>query len=76
MSPYERGRILHKIGDLILENIDEFAYLESIDNGKPMAVARAADCTLSAACFHYYAGMATKVYGLGVPVSMMPKDQF
>ena len=35
MSPSARGRIIWKIGDLILENLDELAQLESLDNGKP-----------------------------------------
>ncbi|HEX4636165.1 MAG TPA: aldehyde dehydrogenase family protein, partial [Rhizomicrobium sp.] len=33
MSPSARGRIVHKIGDLILEHLDELAQLESLDNG-------------------------------------------
>jgi phenylacetaldehyde dehydrogenase len=38
MTPSERGRILWRIGDLILEHVDELAQLESLDNGKPLAV--------------------------------------
>ena len=37
MSPSARGRIIHKIGDLILEHLDELAQLESLDNGKPFS---------------------------------------
>jgi len=40
----QRGRIIHKLGDLILEHLDEFALLESLDNGKPYAVAKAPTC--------------------------------
>ena len=40
MSPSVRGRIIHRIGDLILEHLDELAQLESLDNGKPFSVAR------------------------------------
>ena len=43
MMPSERGRLIWKIGDLILENADELAELESLDNGKPKTVAAAAD---------------------------------
>ncbi len=39
MSPSERGRIIWRIGDLILEHVDELAQLESLDNGKPFVVA-------------------------------------
>ena len=72
MSPSQRGRILWKIGDLILENLEELAQLEAIDNGKPITVARAADVPLAADLFHYMAGWATKIEGhtisLSVPV--------
>ena len=63
MSTSERGKIIWKIGDLILANADELAELESVDNGKPLAVARAADVPLSADLFHYMAGWATKITG-------------
>src|ERR1044071_4412139 len=36
----QRGKIIHKIGDLILENLEEFALLESLDNGKPYTLAK------------------------------------
>jgi phenylacetaldehyde dehydrogenase len=35
MTPSERGRIIWRIGDLILEHAQELAQLESLDNGKP-----------------------------------------
>ena len=52
MTPSQRGRIIHRIGDLILEHADELAVLEALDNGKPKAVAKAADVTLAADMFH------------------------
>ena len=48
MIPSERGKLIWKIGDLILENLDELAELESIDNGKPISVAKVADIPLAA----------------------------
>ena len=63
MSPFGAGRIIWKIGDLIRENLEELAQLESLDNGKPIAVARAADVPLAADLFHYMAGWATKIEG-------------
>ena len=63
MTPSERGRLVWKIGDLILEHTDELAQLESLDNGKPFVVAQAADVPLAADLFHYMAGWATKIEG-------------
>src|ERR1700726_4174283 len=43
MTPSERAKVIWRIGDLISKYTDELAELESLDNGKPMAVARGAD---------------------------------
>ena len=74
MSPSERGRIIWRIGDLILEHVDELAQLESLDNGKPYAVAKGADVPLAADLFHYMAGWATKIEGntINISVPYMP----
>jgi phenylacetaldehyde dehydrogenase len=69
MSPSARGRMIHRIGDLILENLDELAQLESLDNGKPFSVARVADVPLSADMFHYMSGWATKIEGKHIAIS-------
>src|SRR5271169_4658765 len=78
MTPSERGRIIWRIGDLILEHLDELAQLESLDNGKPFAVAQAADVPLSADMFHYMAGWATKIEGNTIDISVpyMPGANF
>ena len=60
LGPAERGKIIWRIGDAILEHLDELAELESLDNGKPISVAKAADVPLAADMFHYMAGWATK----------------
>ena len=78
MTPSERGRIIWRIGDLILEHLDELAQLESLDNGKPFAVAQAADVPLAADLFHYMAGWATKIEGntINISVPYMPGANF
>jgi phenylacetaldehyde dehydrogenase len=78
MTPSDRGRLIWKIGDLILEHADELAQLESLDNGKPVAVARGADVPLAADLFHYMAGWATKIEGntINISVPYMPGANF
>ena len=78
MSPSERGRIIWRIGDLILEHAEELAQLESLDNGKPYAVALGADVPLAADLFHYMAGWATKIEGNSINISVpyMPGANF
>jgi phenylacetaldehyde dehydrogenase len=70
MTPSERGKLLWKIGDLILAHADELAEIESLDNGKPRAVARVADIPLAADLFHYMAGWTTKILGHTIPISV------
>jgi len=68
MAASERGRLLNKLADLIEKHADELAELESLDNGKPVAVARAADLPLTVACYRYYAGWADKIQGKTIPI--------
>jgi phenylacetaldehyde dehydrogenase len=78
LTPSERGKLLWKVGDLILEHADELAQLESLDNGKPVDVARGADVPLAADMFHYMAGWATKIEGntINISVPYMPGANF
>jgi len=70
MSPSERGRIIWRIGDLILDHVEELAQLETLDNGKPLAIATGADVPLAADLFHYMAGWATKIEGNSINISV------
>jgi phenylacetaldehyde dehydrogenase len=69
MKPSERGRLLWKLGDLLEHRLEEFAQLESLDNGKPLTVARAADVPLAVDMFRYMAGWATKIAGSTLSLS-------
>ncbi|MCE0764236.1 aldehyde dehydrogenase family protein [Pseudonocardia kujensis] len=69
MTPLERGKVLHRIGDAILERADEFAELEVLDAGKVRGAARGIDVDFAARCFHYFAGWPTKIVGSTVPTS-------
>jgi phenylacetaldehyde dehydrogenase len=70
MTPSERGRIIWRIGDLILEHVDELAQIETLDNGKPFGIAQVADVPLAADLFHYMAGWATKIEGNSINISV------
>jgi phenylacetaldehyde dehydrogenase len=70
MTPSDRGRAIWRIGDLILDHLDELAQLETLDNGKPLGVAMAADVPLAADLFHYMAGWATKIEGNSITISV------
>jgi len=68
MSASERGRIVWKMGDLLMQHADEVARLETLDNGKPIFESKI-DTGASANVFFYYAGFATKIHGETFPVS-------
>src|SRR4051795_12395946 len=68
MSARERGRIVWKIGEKLLERADELARLETLHNGKPIFESRQIEIPASAECFQYYAGWADKIHGETVPV--------
>lgn len=66
---HERSNLLRKLADLLEKNADEFAYLESLDNGKPRHIARIADVNLAIQCLRYYAGLADKLNGNTLPIN-------
>ena len=62
----ERGRILARLGHLVLEHTDELATLEAQDVGKPYKQARA-DVLALARYMEFYAGAADKLHGQTIP---------
>ncbi len=69
MTPSQRGRLINKLADLLEAHSEEFAQLESLDNGKPLTIARVADIPLAIDMFRYMAGWATKIEGNTIPIS-------
>jgi len=63
MSASDRGRLIWKVADLLEKNIDEFAELETLDNGKPIFESRYVDMPMVIDVLRYYAGLATKIHG-------------
>jgi aldehyde dehydrogenase (NAD+) len=68
MDARDRGRLMYKLADLMEEELDELAALETLDNGKPIRDAKGADLPLSIDCLRYYAGFADKIHGQTIPV--------
>ena len=68
LSARERGKLVWKIGERLLERADEIARLETLHNGKPIFESRQIEVPAAAECFQYYAGWADKIHGETVPV--------
>lgn len=62
----ERGRLLSKIGRMVLERADDLAMLEAQDVGKPLGQARA-DAVALARYLEFYGGAADKLHGTTIP---------
>src|SRR5271155_1962699 len=75
-SPAARGKMIWKLADLIEKHLEEFAQLESLDNGKPLSIARVADLPLTIETMRYYAGWATKIEGNTIPLTLTEPSKF
>jgi phenylacetaldehyde dehydrogenase len=69
MLPAERSHLLWKIADLIDQNREELAELETLDNGKPIFFSRMVDVPSVIETFRYFSGWATKIEGNTIPLS-------
>ncbi len=67
MAPRDRGRLLWEIGEAIRANVERFALIETLDQGKPLKEARVS-IQRTADYFCYYAGMVDKLQGETVPL--------
>jgi acyl-CoA reductase-like NAD-dependent aldehyde dehydrogenase len=68
LSARERGRLVRKLGERLLERVDEIARLETLHNGKPIMESRNIEIPAAAECFEYYGGWSDKVMGETIPV--------
>ena len=68
MTASQRGRLLHKLADLIEQHAEELAALESLDNGKPYRDSLHIDVPLTVKCYRYYAGWTDKIHGMTIPI--------
>lgn len=63
LKPSARARLIYRFADLIEQHANELAMLESLDAGKPIAMAKPVDVMATVGAFRYYAGWADKIHG-------------
>jgi len=68
MSGATRAKLIWRLADLLIENADELAELETWDNGKPMHDTRAVDLPVASELLRYFAGWATKLNGISASI--------
>ncbi|MBA4538645.1 aldehyde dehydrogenase family protein [Bacillus aquiflavi] len=69
MTPAKRSHLMYKLADLMEQNKEELAQLETLDNGKPIRETLNADVPLAVEHLRYYAGWTTKIVGQTIPVN-------
>jgi phenylacetaldehyde dehydrogenase len=68
LSGAARARLIWRLSDLLLENADELAELETFDNGKPLHDTRSVDLPVASELLRYFAGWATKLNGVSASI--------
>ncbi len=63
-----RERLMHALANALEERAEEFAQIESLDNGKPVGLAQYVDVNGAVAHLRYFAGWPTKIEGAVLPV--------
>ena len=76
LPPYRRQRVIEKLADLLEADMDAFAELESIDNGKPRGASLGYDLPTCVRTLRYVAGWATRISGEQVDPAAMPSGAF
>jgi phenylacetaldehyde dehydrogenase len=69
MKPNAREKLLHRLAELVEENSQTLAEIESLDAGKAISGCKAVDIAGSVDLLHYMAGWATKIEGATRDVS-------
>ena len=67
LTPTQRGKLIHRLGDLISEHASELGDLETRDSGK-LAVETRAQSNYVSDYYYYYAGLADKIQGEVLPI--------
>ena len=64
----QRAALMNRLADLVEQNADQLAELESLDNGKPVKLARIVDVNQTIAWLRHFAGWAERIRGDVIPV--------
>ncbi|KAF9263495.1 NAD-aldehyde dehydrogenase [Marasmius fiardii PR-910] len=76
VNGFERAKLISKLADLIERDAQELAELETLNNGKPVKIAKDFDIGDSIQCLRYYAGWADKITGQTIEVDNQTKFAF
>jgi acyl-CoA reductase-like NAD-dependent aldehyde dehydrogenase len=68
ISAADRGRLIARLADALEGHSEELAQLESLDNGKPLKMARVVDLTGTIEHFRHFAGWPERIFGRTIPV--------
>lgn len=69
LPPTDRARLLFRLADAVDQHAEEFAQMETADQGQPITMARAITARGTAEHIRYYAGWVTKIEGRTAPIS-------
>ncbi|HLS49807.1 MAG TPA: aldehyde dehydrogenase family protein [Actinomycetaceae bacterium] len=75
MAPAARARLLFQLADLMQEHTEEFAELETLNQGQPLAMSRGAVAS-AAEHLRYFAGWITKIHGVTSPIAFPNTHQY
>ncbi|HET9719676.1 MAG TPA: aldehyde dehydrogenase family protein [Solirubrobacteraceae bacterium] len=68
VSAADRGRLIMRLADAVEAAAEELAQLESLDNGKPVKMARIVDLGGTVAHLRHFAGWPERIFGRTIPV--------
>jgi len=69
MAPSGRERLIGALAQALEDRAEEFAQIESLDNGKPVGLAKYVDVAGAVGHLRYFAGWPTKIEGAVLPVT-------
>lgn len=69
MTPATRAKLIWRLADALEAKAEEFAFIETLDNGKPLNDAKVVDLPHSIEVLRYFAGWCTKLNGESISLS-------